>query len=874
MHMLEESMQHKRSDLAEIWERVKKGRKEKAEKDLLDGVTERLKQALILSHKHHHLEAARLVMECSSIATLPPSSLAELERIKNQIFDLIFQDIIQVLFLDDLLPEHRQKQQQKQVDNSNDNNNSDDLVLSPLEFDFNPLVDPISFLKGCSNALLSLSLLPKFVSSLLPRLSSIFTVIYEAPPAAAAAAQTTSSNSYTKPFTPPNPELFKRFSSSNDEFLRSSACIPQMFDSVCQRFLRISSAFSFLISFLKEEDKTNPSPPGPGPELPTNESKEMLQSLEGKAPISKECIRTDGVDLFALEKTFILSLSGTIKGFIEALIPMVAPTTLDPSAKDKFSFLKTLSITKAGLSSIPLVKKNFKKSYYTFKPTKEVCFETLVSDRAKATTTTTTKPDPSLIIRDPYHVRDGVDGDGCGIVSKTTSPFKEIPGMPKQESYAYIPLLSPVIHCFLKELHSIFLIDYGLPFEELIQETLDESIIPLLKRAFSSSIRDSFLPPTPSSPLPLLSTEINNCHYSSSSILKVCNVFLSWWKDLQAFSQLMRLSDADRNILLSSIIKEFLSSSEKLYHDLTTKKGLPCLSNILSNCDSDRSGGGASTEYLALIERNHGDRSLTKEELIADHKLISGLLVLERSIGNIQQEISSPQWAKDFSVLSQRILIGLSFEIRLHCIYYLDLEHREGCFCGNGSGNGCNGGGLVSTIGSNNNSWINQMITDMLAIDSILKDYLPYEEYHFITKDIDLALNDLLFKNFKYIKAMDYDGSLKLKNNLLLIRAMIAKMELSNCCRFDLIEQYYDIAVLGPKVILDYSSNSSASTSTTKAPFSKDQLRDIVLVYQSGSEMMGGDGSGGDSSFNFQSLLASLQENPDPGHIETVNEDI
>lgn len=874
-------MQHKRSDLAEIWERVKKGRKEKAEKDLLDGVTERLKQALILSHKHHHLEAARLVMECSSIATLPPSSLAELERIKNQIFDLIFQDIIQVLFLDDLLPEHRQKQQQDQTSNSNPNSNSDDLVLSPLEFDFNPLIDPISFLKGCSKALLSLSLLPKFVSSFLPRLSSIFTVIYEAP--SPAVALTTSSNIYTKQYTPPNPELFKRFSSSNDEFLRSTACLTQMFDSVCQRFLRISAAFSFLISFLKEEDKTNPSLP----ELPSNESKEMLQSLEGKAPISKECIRTDGVDLFSLEKTFILSLSGTIKSFIEALIPMVAPTTLDPSTKDKFSFLKTLSTTKTGLSSIPLVKKNFKKSYYTFKPTKEVCFETLVSGRATTTTTTTTttKPDPSLIIRDPYQVRDGVDGDGCGGVSKTTSSFKELPGMPKQESYAYIPLLSPVINYFLKELHSIFLIDYCLPFEELIQETLDEGIIPLLKRAFSSSIRDSFLPPTPSSPLPLLSTEINNRHYSSYfSILKVCNVFLGWWKDLQAFSQLMRLSDVDHMILLSSITKEFLSSSDKLYHELTTKKGISCLSNILSNCDGyDDDDDGASIEYLALIEKNHGDRSLTKEELITDHKLISGLLVLQRSIEYIKEEISSLQWAKDFSVLSQRILIGLSFEIRLHCIYYLDLEHREGCFCGSGSNSfnsGCNGGGLVSTISDNNNSWINQMITDLLAIDSLLKDYLPYEEYHFITKDIDLTLNDLLFKNFKYIKAMDQDGSLKLKNNLLLIRAMIAKMELSNCCRFDLIEQYYDIAALGPKGIQDYSSNgrdSNASTSTTTTvPFSKDQLRDIILAYQSGSEMMGGgEGSeAADSSFNFQSLLASLQENPDPGHIETVDEDI
>lgn len=214
-----------------------------------------------------------------------------------------------------------------------------------------------------------------------------------------------------------------------------------------------------------------------------------------------------------------------------------------------------------------------------------------------------------------------------------------------------------------------------------------------------------------------------------------------------------------------------------------------------------------SEKEILLMERLKGDRSIGKNELLFDPKVIREMALLQRSFEQVKNLIyagkysSKPGMTKivpgtdgnlnlhvyeggrktifnfgssfDAKItvfsellekLAQTCLFTLHCEIRTHSFYFLDLAFREGSY-------------KIEKVGSHEpDPYILNWATDLLNLSNSLSDWFPLSKYLFLFDGLALAIDSILVNNFQYIKEINLDGCSKLSTNTTVIIQVLTQV--------------------------------------------------------------------------------------------------
>lgn len=231
-----------------------------------------------------------------------------------------------------------------------------------------------------------------------------------------------------------------------------------------------------------------------------------------------------------------------------------------------------------------------------------------------------------------------------------------------------------------------------------------------------------------------------------------------------------------------------------------------------------------------LLERAKGDRSLGVEEVILeDHRRIQDLALLQRGLELLPGIIfTSPEikwlvshsknelkFTSDGQLVSGEFqfsapfaaflgifltqiaqhavttLITLRIEIRSHAFYYIDLAMREGNY-------------RLEEPSYEPDVYINTLCRELMGLESILADRLPYDKYVFCFEGLGPILQTILINGYKQIKECNPNGYLKLHATVKALEQLMALISPSyDGADLDRVRAYYVLAQAGPKQLLD-----------------------------------------------------------------------
>lgn len=245
--------------------------------------------------------------------------------------------------------------------------------------------------------------------------------------------------------------------------------------------------------------------------------------------------------------------------------------------------------------------------------------------------------------------------------------------------------------------------------------------------------------------------------------------------------------------------------------------------------------GDGKDQFIAeneavLLEKAKGDRSLGVEEvIIEDHRRIQDIALLQRGLELLPEIIfTSPEikWLVshsknglkftddnqlvagdvEFSVpfaafmgtfLTQiaqhsiSTIITLRLEIRSHAFYYIDLAMREGNY-------------QLDEPGYEPDVYINTLCRELMGLESILSDWLPYEKYIFCVEGLGPVLQTILISGYRQIKECNPNGYLKLQATVKALEQLMTLIGPSDDgADLNRVRAYYVLAQAGPKQLLD-----------------------------------------------------------------------
>lgn len=219
-----------------------------------------------------------------------------------------------------------------------------------------------------------------------------------------------------------------------------------------------------------------------------------------------------------------------------------------------------------------------------------------------------------------------------------------------------------------------------------------------------------------------------------------------------------------------------------------------------------------SEKEAIVMERLKGDRSIGKNELLFDPKVLRELALLQRSFEQVKNlifngkhektncragstmtkivedesknlylhvyedgrksifKLGSSFDAKFFifsellEKLAQTCLFTLHCEIRTHSFYFLDLAFREGSY-------------KLDQIPVNEpDPYVLNWTGDLLNLADSLSDWFPLSKYLFLFDGLSIVVDSILVNNFQYIKQINMEGCNKLSTNATAIIQILTQL--------------------------------------------------------------------------------------------------
>lgn len=278
--------------------------------------------------------------------------------------------------------------------------------------------------------------------------------------------------------------------------------------------------------------------------------------------------------------------------------------------------------------------------------------------------------------------------------------------------------------------------------------------------------------------------------------------------------------DTSSNLLCFSV--QFAKNPE--IRDILSQNSL-----INSNSSGHVVNSLLSEKEAVVMERLKGDRSIGKNELIFDTKVLREIALLQRSFEQVKklifmgksslnsgsmtkivEEVESKNlnlhvyedgkktifklgsnFDAKFSIftellekLAQTCLYTLHCEIRTHSFYFLDLAFREGSY-------------KLEMIGSRCHEpdpYVLNWTSDILTLSDSLADWFPISKYLFLFDGLSLLIDSILVNNFQYIKSINREGLGKLTTNTTAIIQMLTQILPPNQVALPRSTEYYRLA--------------------------------------------------------------------------------
>lgn len=249
-----------------------------------------------------------------------------------------------------------------------------------------------------------------------------------------------------------------------------------------------------------------------------------------------------------------------------------------------------------------------------------------------------------------------------------------------------------------------------------------------------------------------------------------------------------------------------------------------------SQQDEDEKDQFIAENEAVILEKAKGDRSLGVEEVILeDHRRIQDLALLQRGLELLPEilftspeikwlvshsknelkftddnrlvaggvEFSAPFAAFMGTFLTQiaqhaiSTIITLRLEIRSHAFYYIDLAMREGNY-------------QLDEPRYEPDVYINTLCRELMSLESILSDWLPYEKYIFCVEGLGPVLQTILINGYRQIKECNPNGYLKLQATVKALEQLMTLIGPSDDgADLNRVRAYYVLAQAGPKQLID-----------------------------------------------------------------------
>lgn len=217
-----------------------------------------------------------------------------------------------------------------------------------------------------------------------------------------------------------------------------------------------------------------------------------------------------------------------------------------------------------------------------------------------------------------------------------------------------------------------------------------------------------------------------------------------------------------------------------------------------------------SEKEAIVMERLKGDRSIGKNELLFDPKVLRELALLQRSFEQVKKLIYSGKYEKSnnrasmtkivedesknlhlhvyedgkksifklgssfdakflifselLEKLAQTCLFTLHCEIRTHSFYFLDLAFREGSYK------------LDQLPVNEPDPYVLTWTGDLLNLADSLSDWFPLSKYLFLFDGLSILIDSILVNNFQYIKSINKEGCNKLSTNTTAIIQILTQL--------------------------------------------------------------------------------------------------
>jgi exocyst complex component 4 len=322
-------------------------------------------------------------------------------------------------------------------------------------------------------------------------------------------------------------------------------------------------------------------------------------------------------------------------------------------------------------------------------------------------------------------------------------------------------------------------------------------------------------------------------------------------------------SQAECEQLMISLMNSFLDRCEAKFRDLVTNKAasdegaaptfvavsstfvahealrqLLQQHSMLTGAEDETLDGILARKESFLLEKLKSDRSLHRNEIIFDYRILRSIALMQRSLELLPQILgdstfgsvpSFPLFRPEFRSnetgrlvsnffdgtargviplsgdfdsryngflltvrkLSETCLFTLRTELRVHCFYFLDLAHREGNYA------------LEEEAGDEPDAYVSSLAGDLIRFEALVTDWLPFSRYHVVVDELDESLVGMLLADFRYIRALNAAGCHKLQTNVSTLEQILALISAGSTAGMEPARQFYRLAAAGPEKLIE-----------------------------------------------------------------------
>ncbi|KAJ2351302.1 exocyst subunit [Coemansia sp. RSA 2618] len=238
---------------------------------------------------------------------------------------------------------------------------------------------------------------------------------------------------------------------------------------------------------------------------------------------------------------------------------------------------------------------------------------------------------------------------------------------------------------------------------------------------------------------------------------------------------------------------------------------------------------------LVQLDRVAAERA----QVLRQHEGAAGAALLKR------HEADRLRVVGRFQSLSVQCLMVLRIEVRVHCIYYLDLAVREGDY-------------NLARDAEEPEPYIHALNADVAAIEEKLGACLPPSKLALVFAGISVLMAHILTTNTRHIRHFNRAGNAKMLRNILALQQNLTNIALPEEGGLDAARKFYELYDLGADGILRHIAEHGAE-------FSFEVYRRMIGFVYSGSGQAAALESG-----RANSLMEASQSDQYEAHIRQL----